>query len=73
MELLVAKLKGETLKWLHSIAGELATTTLARLDQTLSLYREMPATGARESVVLQVATVLSVITEHGLETSQRWT
>ncbi|CAB4637162.1 unannotated protein [freshwater metagenome] len=49
----MAKPKDKTLEWLHSIAGELATTTLARLDQTLPWYRQMPA--ARRSAVGLVA------------------
>lgn len=49
----MAKPRSDTLAWLHSIAGELATTTLARLDETLPWYREMPA--ARRSAVGLVA------------------
>lgn len=49
----MAKPRNDTLAWLHSIAGELATTTLARLDETLPWYREMPA--ARRSAVGLVA------------------
>ena len=30
------------LAWLNSIAGELATATLIRLDETLPWYRNMP-------------------------------
>ena len=35
----VARTKGETLTWLRTIAGELATATLKRLDDTLPWYR----------------------------------
>lgn len=43
----------QTLEWLHSVAGDLATTILHRLDETLPWYREMPA--ARRSAVGLVA------------------
>jgi hypothetical protein len=43
--------KPETLSWLRQIAGELATATLKRLEDTLPWYREMPP-GRRSSVGL---------------------
>ena len=43
--------KAETLAWLRQIAGELATATLKRLEDTLPWYREMPP-GRRSSVGL---------------------
>lgn len=49
----VAKTKQQTLEWLGSILGELATETLRQLDETLPWYREMPA--ARRSSVGLVA------------------
>jgi hypothetical protein len=49
----VARTKQQTLDWLKSISGELATTTLKRLDEQLPWYREMPA--ARRSSVGLVA------------------
>ena len=72
MELLVAKPKDETLEWLHSIAGELATTTLARLDQTLPWYRQMPA--ARRSAVGLVAQagITSFLSWYENPKSQPW-
>lgn len=68
----MAKPKDETLKWLHSIAGELATTTLARLDQTLPWYREMPA--ARRSAVGLVAQagITSFLSWYEDPSSQPW-
>lgn len=46
-----ARSKPETLAWLRQIAGELATATLKRLEDTLPWYREMPP-GRRSSVAL---------------------
>jgi DNA-binding PucR family transcriptional regulator len=47
----VARTKAETLQWLRQIAGELATATLKRLEDTLPWYREMPP-GRRSAVGL---------------------
>ncbi|MEY3587128.1 MAG: hypothetical protein RJB32_424, partial [Actinomycetota bacterium] len=41
------------LAWLQSIAGELATATLGRLDETLPWYRAMPP--ARRAAIGSVA------------------
>jgi hypothetical protein len=49
----VERTKQETLDWLKSISGELATTTLQRLDELLPWYRDMPP--ARRSAVGLVA------------------
>ena len=46
-----ARSKSETLAWLRQIAGELATATLKRLEDTLPWYRDMPP-GRRSSVGL---------------------
>jgi hypothetical protein len=46
-----ARSKAETLAWLRQIAGELATATLKRLEDTLPWYRDMPP-GRRSSVGL---------------------
>lgn len=43
--------KTETLAWLRKISGELATTTLKRLEDTLPWYRDMPP-GRRSAVGL---------------------
>ncbi len=45
--------KSETLAWLRKISGELATTTLKRLEDTLPWYRDMPP--SRRSAVGLVA------------------
>jgi DNA-binding PucR family transcriptional regulator len=49
----VAKPKKDTLEWLRSISGELASATLKKLDDTLPWYREMPP--SRRSAVGLVA------------------
>lgn len=43
--------KKQTLAWLKTVSGELATATLKRLDDTLPWYREMPP-GRRSAVGL---------------------
>ncbi len=45
--------KKQTLSWLRNIAGEMATKTLATLDDTLPWYRDMPP--SRRSAVGMVA------------------
>src|SRR6187402_2903936 len=45
------KTKAQTLAWLRTISGELATATLKRLDDTLPWYGEMPP-GRRSAVGL---------------------
>ena len=45
--------KKQTLSWLRNISGEMATTTLATLDDTLPWYRDMPP--SRRSAVGMVA------------------
>jgi hypothetical protein len=49
----VAKTKEQTLAWLRSLSGELATATLKRLDDELPWYGEMPP--GRRSAVGMVA------------------
>ncbi|WP_210481167.1 CdaR family transcriptional regulator [Naasia sp. SYSU D00948] len=47
----MARTKAETLAWLRTVSGELATLTLKRLEETLPWYREMPP-GRRSAVGL---------------------
>jgi hypothetical protein len=47
----VAKSKEQTLAWLKTVSGELATATLKRLDDTLPWYGDMPP-GRRSAVGL---------------------
>jgi hypothetical protein len=48
---MAGKTKAQTLAWLRTISGELATATLKRLDDTLPWYGEMPP-GRRSAVGL---------------------
>jgi DNA-binding PucR family transcriptional regulator len=68
----VATPRDKTLEWLHSIAGELATTTLHRLDETLPWYKDMPA--ARRSAVGLVAQagISSFLSWYEDPSSQPW-
>lgn len=47
----MARTKAETLTWLRTLSGELATQTLKRLEETLPWYSEMPP-GRRSAVGL---------------------
>ncbi|MCU1570481.1 MAG: PucR family transcriptional regulator [Naasia sp.] len=47
----MARTKAETLAWLRTVSGELATATLKRLEDTLPWYSEMPP-GRRSAVGL---------------------
>lgn len=60
------------LLWLKSIAGDLATATLSRLEETLPWYREMPP--ARRAAVGNVAQsgITSFIQWYEDPTSQPW-
>jgi hypothetical protein len=66
------KSKKETLAWLKSVSGELATRTLATLESTLPWYRKMPA--ARRSAVGMVAQagISSFISWYEDPTSTDW-
>ena len=68
----MAKPKDETLEWLHSIAGELATTTLARLDQTLPWYRQMPASRRSAVGLVAQAGITSFLSWYENPKSQPW-
>lgn len=61
-----------SLTWLKSIAGELATATLTRLDQTLPWYRDMPP--ARRAAIGSVAQngITSFIQWYEDPSSQPW-
>jgi hypothetical protein len=60
------------LAWLQSIAGELATATLSRLDETLPWYRSMPP--ARRAAIGSVAQngITSFIQWYQDPSSQPW-
>jgi len=64
--------KAQTLAWLRTLSGELATTTLKRLDETLPWYREMPP-GRRSAVGLVAqAGITSFISWYDDPTSTPW-
>ncbi len=64
--------KAQTLAWLRTLSGELATTTLKRLDETLPWYREMPP-GRRSAVGLVAqAGITSFISWYDDPSSTPW-
>jgi len=66
------KTKAQTLAWLRTLSGELATTTLKRLDDTLPWYREMPP-GRRSAVGLVAqAGITSFISWYDDPSSTPW-
>ncbi|WP_207456579.1 PucR family transcriptional regulator [Herbiconiux sp. SYSU D00978] len=68
----MAKTRAETLAWLRTISGELATATLKRLDETLPWYGDMPP-GRRSAVGLVAqAGISSFIQWYDDPTSQPW-
>jgi hypothetical protein len=69
---MATKSKEDTLAWLKSVSGELATKTLATLESTLPWYRKMPA--ARRSAVGMVAQagISSFISWYDDPTSTDW-
>lgn len=68
----MARTKEETLDWLKSISGDLATVTLKRLDELLPWYREMPAS-RRSSIGLVAQTgITSFVSWYNDPKSQPW-
>lgn len=68
----MARPKKETLAWLASIAGELNSETLRKLEETLVWYREMPA-GRRASVgVVAQSGISSFLAWYDNPKSQPW-
>jgi hypothetical protein len=68
----LAKTRAETLAWLRTISGELATATLKRLDETLPWYGDMPP-GRRSAVGLVAqAGISSFIQWYDDPGSQAW-
>ncbi|MGN6273145.1 MAG: PucR family transcriptional regulator [Protaetiibacter sp.] len=64
--------KAQTLAWLRTLSGELSTTTLKRLDDTLPWYREMPP-GRRSAVGLVAqAGITSFISWYDDPSSTPW-
>jgi len=68
----VAKAKQATLDWLKSISGELATTTLNRLDELLPWYRDMPASRRASVGLVAQAGISSFVSWYRDPKSQPW-
>jgi DNA-binding PucR family transcriptional regulator len=68
----VAKAKQATLDWLTSISGELATTTLNRLDDLLPWYRDMPASRRSSVGLVAQAGISSFVAWYKDPQSQPW-
>jgi DNA-binding PucR family transcriptional regulator len=68
----VAKAKQATLDWLKSISGELATTTLNRLDDLLPWYRDMPASRRASVGLVAQAGISSFVAWYRDPKSQPW-
>ena len=68
----VATAKQATLDWLKSISGELATTTLNRLDELLPWYRDMPASRRASVGLVAQAGISSFVAWYRDPKSQPW-
>ncbi len=68
----MAKTKAETLAWLRSITGELATATLQRLDDTLPWYRDMPPVRRASVGLVAQAGISSFVAWYDDPDSQPW-
>ena len=68
----MAKAKEATLDWLKSISGELATTTLNRLDDLLPWYRDMPAARRASVGLVAQAGISSFVAWYKDPESQPW-
>ena len=68
----MARTKQATLDWLKSISGELATTTLKRLDELLPWYRSMPASRRSSVGLVAQAGITSFVSWYKDPKSQPW-
>jgi DNA-binding PucR family transcriptional regulator len=68
----VARTKQATLDWLKSISGDLATTTLKRLDDLLPWYRSMPAARRSSVGLVAQAGITSFVAWYKDPKSQPW-
>lgn len=64
--------KREELAWLKSLAGELSSSTLTKLDETLPWFREMPAAQRSALGLVAQAGITSFITWYEDPTSTPW-
>ena len=68
----MARTKQATLDWLKSISGDLATTTLKRLDDLLPWYRSMPAARRSSVGLVAQAGITSFVAWYKDPKSQPW-
>ena len=68
----MARTKQATLDWLKSISGDLATTTLKRLDELLPWYRSMPASRRSSVGLVAQAGITSFVSWYKDPKSQPW-
>ena len=68
----MARTKEATLEWLKSISGDLATTTLKRLDELLPWYRSMPASRRSSVGLVAQAGITSFVSWYKNPKSQPW-
>ena len=68
----MARPKKETLAWLASIAGELNSETLRKLEETLAWYREMPAARRASVGVVAQSGISSFLAWYDNPKSQPW-
>lgn len=68
----MARPKKETLAWLASIAGELNSETLRKLEETLVWYREMPAARRASVGVVAQSGISSFLAWYDNPKSQPW-
>lgn len=68
----MARTKQATLEWLNSISGELATTTLGRLDELLPWYRDMPPSRRSSVGLVAQAGITSFLSWYEDPKSQPW-
>jgi len=68
----LARTKAQTLSWLKSISGELATATLQRLDDTLPWYADMPPARRASVGLVAQAGIGSFVGWYEDPTAQPW-
>lgn len=68
----MARTKQDTLAWLKAMSGELATTTLKRLDELLPWYRDMPPSRRSSVGLVAQAGINSFVEWYDNPTTQPW-
>ena len=72
LDQLLARTKQDTLAWLKAMSGELATTTLKRLDELLPWYRDMPPSRRSSVGLVAQAGINSFVEWYDNPTTQPW-